>query len=554
MNEPTGTPRASYGVAYVLCLLLGWLGAHRYYLRRWRTAFAYTVTVGLLVTIVLKGWEEEFIAIGIGLLGLAVLVDLLILPLLVRERRDIEAGIPLPPDAAPWAEGEVKSWPNRIQLWLRYAIVVVLPSVTVVVATSLGQTVVVVLVFVLLAFSLLVGSIGRGLYALEDMAAITQKVPILPAAIDVVTRFQRHYLEHQTHSVFFYLLYPVLGPLFMIFSPAARSEFRPFLSLFSLVVFGVLFESVVTYFKVFPLEYFNFEFGITISLIMALGGIALFFVCVVPIVSSSFYLSMTGRSVSLRTSAALALVGCGFAVYAAGTVTSVPLRGSLTAMEKVNSAVFRNRFDRMNIMFLESEMDKALGMVRENVMWEIEPQEDVVVASDPFLMDVSLLSVNEWSYKTSSDWYRVFMSGMLRDEEAAAFRVLSIVPSVNMERTEPWLAIQFTPDPVGIGGAIGESVLLYVISPGNPDRNEAPRVRERWRDLPDWFTQQFEIVDRAALRTAPNQLTKATLRNDLLFHSDENGEVDSNQERRIPSPRLMAKCQSAATTTSTVAS
>ncbi len=41
MDQQNGKARSSYRVAYVLCVLFGWLGAHRFYLRRWGTGILY---------------------------------------------------------------------------------------------------------------------------------------------------------------------------------------------------------------------------------------------------------------------------------------------------------------------------------------------------------------------------------------------------------------------------------------------------------------------------------------------------------------------------------
>ncbi len=83
MGKKNGKARSSYRVAYVLCLLAGWLGAHRYYLRRWVTALLFTLTCGL----VYLGEQHDLPVLqltALALLAFCWLFDLLILPLLVR--------------------------------------------------------------------------------------------------------------------------------------------------------------------------------------------------------------------------------------------------------------------------------------------------------------------------------------------------------------------------------------------------------------------------------------------------------------------------------------
>jgi hypothetical protein len=61
---PTSPPK-SRAITWVLWILLGWLGAHRFYLGRWVSGFVYLGTLGLV--------------------GVGVLVDAFFLPMMVRD-------------------------------------------------------------------------------------------------------------------------------------------------------------------------------------------------------------------------------------------------------------------------------------------------------------------------------------------------------------------------------------------------------------------------------------------------------------------------------------
>lgn len=427
----------------------------------------------------------------------------MIVPLLVRERRDIESGVPLPPSKAPWAEDEKKTWWVFFQVLLRMIILIFLPGVTIVIAMSLGQPVIVVVVFMLLLFSLLVGSIGRGLYALEDMGASTQKVPLLPAAIAVVSRFQEHYFNHRTWSVFYYLLYPVLGPISFIVSRAARQEFRPFLSLFTLVAIAVLIQNVVNYQSIFPLPYFhhNTYFGLLVCAGMVATGIALCFVCLVPIVSSSFYLSVTGRGVSLRTSAALALVISASAMFWNMTATSVTFRGALTSMEKMNNADFRDHFVWQTTHCLQREIENRT--INNHKLWAAKMWGSFEAVMEDLDLPVVVL-------RDSTEWYRDFMGGCLRAEEAAAFRIVEIDPG---DDSPKWLGVLYIPEPtVGFGGFMGEAVLLFAVA---PDKT----IYDKWENLPPWFNRVFSEVPRLdpPNRFEPHKLTTKSMFLDFDF-------------------------------------
>jgi hypothetical protein len=78
--------RKSALVAWLLWALAGWLGAHRYYLGRWLSGTAYLATFGLL--------------------GIGVLVDLFLLPVLIRDANTapqpvVGVGQPVWPMAMP---------------------------------------------------------------------------------------------------------------------------------------------------------------------------------------------------------------------------------------------------------------------------------------------------------------------------------------------------------------------------------------------------------------------------------------------------------------------
>lgn len=73
--------RKSVAVAYVIWFFLGWLGGHRFYLARTGSAVVMAVIglLSLLTTPILIGYA------GFGLLGLWMLLDLVLIPGIVRD-------------------------------------------------------------------------------------------------------------------------------------------------------------------------------------------------------------------------------------------------------------------------------------------------------------------------------------------------------------------------------------------------------------------------------------------------------------------------------------
>ena len=485
LPEARPEPRTSYRTAFILCVLLGWLGGHRYYMRLWGTAILYNFSFGLF--------------------GIGVLVDLLTLPLLVRERRDIEAGIPLPPTEASWADGEQASWWSWFQLMLRYAILILAPPITVILAISFGQYIAVALVFLLLAFSLLVGSISRGLYGLEDVKELAGGIKPLELgvkAMAITSRIERHYSEHRTGSVFYYLLYPLLVPFAMLFSPRARREFRQFLSLFYVMVIGVVAHNLWNYRKIYFTDATSDPvFGLVVSVFLGVAGIILFFGCVVPMVSSSFYLSKTGRSLSLRGTAAVALAICGWAVVWSRGGDSIPVRATLTILEKFNSPNFKQEFTATSKLFLAGEMYR--------LRFDRGSQADLTYRNGAQVVREERLT----------KWYRNLAADLFRDEEAKALSVVSVYPGDG----PPWLAIRLDPDPLRMRGALGGAVLLYAASPDG-------QVFTRWDTLESYNPRIrgcFQVyrsgsvvrTTATALQTSapPNRLTTLLLVDDLGY-------------------------------------
>lgn len=58
----TNTSEKSRKVALLLCIFLGWLGIHQFYVGKWDRGFLYMFTFGLFVI----GWISDIIEIALG--------------------------------------------------------------------------------------------------------------------------------------------------------------------------------------------------------------------------------------------------------------------------------------------------------------------------------------------------------------------------------------------------------------------------------------------------------------------------------------------------------
>lgn len=80
---PPAPPRKEVGFAYLFLLLLGGVGAHRFYLRQYGTAITLLVAflMGAITAVILPPWSAACFLF----LGIWVFVDLFRLPSLTRE-------------------------------------------------------------------------------------------------------------------------------------------------------------------------------------------------------------------------------------------------------------------------------------------------------------------------------------------------------------------------------------------------------------------------------------------------------------------------------------
>lgn len=458
-------PKTSYKTAYLLLFMFGWLGAHRYYLRRWLSGLLYTFTFGFF--------------------GLGIAADLLLTFFMVREARAREIGLDLTATpslaiAPQWAQTTDRT--NYIGLALRLILFVALPPALVMMAIAFRLDLLVALTTFLLLFAFVVGSIDLGLTNAEKMGEnpIIQRIPFLTTVLTTIRSFQDHYTEHKPRSVIYYLFFPIVGFPMMLFSKKARAEFRVYWAIILLLGSGILWDAVNNYSLIYPpytgpRELFIYTIG------------SLFFVLILstsmtmPTVTTSFYLSMTGRQRTLRIIAgitALFTFSIAFVAYRERTQWVSP-RANITLPAKLEHERFRRELRPLVEMFtLYYAPRNSLELcARQGVLYSEE---------QTYLLRRSL-------------------AGLFRPEERPALHLLHICPTEG--RVRPWLALLVTPD---IMGNKDKACLIYLSAPSGT-------LIERWHQLPPLLQQQFHFgpVPQAP-KYRPHQITHPLLLEDSI--------------------------------------
>jgi TM2 domain-containing membrane protein YozV len=332
--------KKSYLVSYLLLIFLGWIGAHRYYLGQWGSALLYTFTFG-------------FLFIG-------VVVDLFLLPLLVREARQqaeqLSSGIVLEKvshERPAWAEKK-PFFLFRIGSFLSHLLIFIFfPMLIVFLGFVFELHEISILMLLVLFLTGVLGANSKSIAGLDQLLAQPglARVPILPEMIAAYRNFYLFYCQHKPRPAWFYLFYPLTAPLVLIFSKTARQEWARFQSFFLIILAIVILETVLNFHERFApyLTIFQAFELIAIAFIVTLLFIIVF---LLPVITSSFYLNLSGQQQSLRL---LSIFGLLFAAIVAYNLIqksdiSMPAKGRLEA--KISVEAFQKDVLKTAEMFI----------------------------------------------------------------------------------------------------------------------------------------------------------------------------------------------------------
>jgi TM2 domain-containing membrane protein YozV len=456
-------PKTSYKTAYLLLFTLGWLGGHRYYLRRWLSALSYTFTFG---------W-----------FGLGIALDIFLTFFMVREARAQEMGVKINLDEAPQALWQEDKKTSHLGLGLRLFLFVLWPPMLVLFAVGFHFTLIAFLILLLLLFSLLVGSIDGGLASAENMQQnpIIAQIPFLSTALSTIRSFQEHYQLHKPRSILYYLFFPFVGFPMMIVSKTARAEFRVYWGFFLLIAGGLATSMIASYSTFYP-PYLGLADAAKYTFFALIMLLILSTSFTMPTVTTCFYLSLTNRQRMLRIAA-----GISFALS-----LGVLIQGL-----------------REHDNWLSPRGDQAIEAKLSLVRFRNDLRPSVEMFTRYYAPQLPLsycaragVTMNE----EMTERLRLSLAGLFAYDERPALRVLYICPQAG--RIRPWLGISVS---TGIFGNHNATVLLYASHP------EEGTLFSRWKELPQTIREHFQITNnKEEKHYRPDTLRHASLIDDWM--------------------------------------
>ncbi len=354
MFERAATKKSLF-IGYILLLCFGLFGFHRFYLGKWLSGFIYLGTFGLL--------------------GIGVLLDIFILPSMVRETNEHpEAMIPISfnlfkilfshsntdtEDLAAWAQQPQSRLSRLFDLLDNFVrIIFFLMSPMLVIMFSMyisGSQQIAFFTIAIVILAGYTGNIRRILQSFQHALVTTpalSKVPFLSDVVKNVSEFYNYYAAHKPHNVLLYTFYPVLIFLSFFHKPLSE-ELNLYRNLLLLILFTVVLNTLLSYSTVYLpyLTILDAVFSILFSLTMVL---IILMTLLMPTITTSLKFRLSGQRKTLTVITTLALL---FAV-AGYQSDSVPFEHVITITDsfnlenKMKKAKFREDLKQLTEMFL----------------------------------------------------------------------------------------------------------------------------------------------------------------------------------------------------------
>ncbi len=434
--------RYSYATAYLLWLFTGWLGLHRFYLRRWFSGLIYMFSFGLF--------------------GLGWVLDLFIIPYLIKKARiSFQEEVKANPKIleveqeeeviAPWATDRLSGFIGALEAPIRYVFFIFAPLFFVFLAIFLQQVQLAIIFILILAFVGLLGSVNTVMKKYQYL----EKLPVLGEVLATLQQLNDFYFQNRPRSFITYLFYPLLGILILPFSKTTRREYGLYLKIFGPIV---LLLTVETMYSFLSMSYLTREELLIQAavLILFIGFIVMCFA--MPMFSTSFRLSLSGRRKTLRFLTVLALlfaIPTGVAIWQMGN-ESLTFFSAQILEARIQKEGLQNEMEESSAMFLSYHIPRQTTIDRN-------------IAIHPEL----------------TKKYRSHIAGLAVEDQASAFAVLTFLDQYKQKLAA-----------ISMKLANNKIQLVYVYSAG--------KIYNSWKDLPeDIKTQLKTFSEEVPSTTAP---------------------------------------------------
>ncbi len=383
-------PHRNVGLAYFCLIFLGWLGVHRFYVRRPFSGTLYALTLGFL--------------------GLGLVLDLILLPFLVRKvNAQLDEAAAKDPDhfrkrerVAPWAHGDSEGWSAQLLLVAGFWCVgtPIFAGLTIAMGFESGP--------VYLGVTLVLISLFGSPHRLVERYPKIQKIPIVSEVLQRLVELEDYYFDHKPRALIYYLFFPLVAPIAAIVSATAREEAKMYARAHVLVG-GVIAVNILSKYSFAlwneTLSGLDVALLLIFTFIFAMLGMTAY---IVPTTSTAFALNLSGRRTQTLL---LAAIGGGLAVPMSLAVHScsehsLSLPDHLLLDARLKHKKFQCQFEDLSRMYLSHELGERARDKGELAEPEGEPT--VVV-------DIKM--TNE---------YRSILGGFISAGEAKAFTVAKV--------------------------------------------------------------------------------------------------------------------------------
>lgn len=472
------TAKKSLLISYLLLFCFGWFGIHRFYLGKWLSGFIYLGTFGLL--------------------GIGVLLDIFILPSMVREADEHpEAIIPISfnlftilfsqsnaEDLAVWAQQPQSSLSRLLDLLDNIVrIIFFLMSPMLVIMFSMYISGSQQMAFFTVAIVILAGYMGnirRILQSFQHTMETTpalSKVPFLSDVVKNVSEFYNYYAAHKPYNILLYTFYPALIFLSFFHKPLSE-ELNLYRNLLLLILFTVVLNTLFSYSTVYLpyLTIWDAVFSILFSLTMVL---IILMTLLMPTITTSLKFRLSGKRKTLTVITTLALL---FAV-AGYQSDSVPFENIITITNSFN---------------LENKMKKA--KFREDLE---QLSEMFLVYHKPRLATPPVpITVNE----TLTTAYRKHIQSVAVPNENQSFTVFTFT-----QDSQVWLGVHYAK--IEFGQINIPDILVLIDAAGT--------LHTHWATLPPTVQQRFTLLEH------PKQIDEKTYTFDKITHFQLNDDIQT---------------------------
>ena len=352
-------------VAYLLLLLFGMVGAHRFYLRHYRSAVLYALTFGFL--------------------GVGVLLDFFLIPWMMRRYRKLAAEGKIPSEweelarylkssdmqrSPKWAQREtalqkIGNFANTsLQILCMFAFPVLLGGI----ALAAWNPIVPLLSFAWFTVFLL----GRPLTKAIASQDGWQHVPFLSFFNRNIDQGLGFYFHHAPLSVLGYILYPLWMPFSILANPKRRLESFLFLWI---VISGMVFTSDILFYLLYA---FDFVYRppvlhlLLIEGIVYLGSFLLAMCFSVPVFTSLISFKLRQKNTATK-------IFGGWGVFVSAAFCLFLLFGGTWRFWESHQHAYRRVITRLKVeperMSIKNSVKAFVSLVPEN--WAQLPDEEL---------------------------------------------------------------------------------------------------------------------------------------------------------------------------------